>query len=157
MLQWNVGHCIESVDQVYLYLCLYSAFCASYFVILFPSTQCQVVPSCSNGMWAIAWNWLTKCICICICFFVICILYFPPHDAEGMVVPLLLQWNVCHCMELVDLLYVYFAFYVFLYTIQGGALLLQWNLGFCMELVDHVCLFLYLFFPPHNARWCPPA
>ena len=22
-------------------------------------TQCQVVPSCSNGMWTIAWNWLT--------------------------------------------------------------------------------------------------
>ena len=27
-------------------------------------TQCQVVPSCWIGMWAIAWNWLTKCIYI---------------------------------------------------------------------------------------------
>ena len=37
-------------------------------------TQCQVVPSCWSGMWAIAWNWLTKCICICVC-----ILYFAFH------------------------------------------------------------------------------
>ena len=126
----------------------------------------MVVPSCCNGMLAIAWNWLTSCICIlhfvfsstqykvvpscsngmwafawnwltkCIC---ICILYFVSCIFLHTIPggALLLQWNLGNHVFFVFVFESVFCICIFLLTIPDGALLPEWNVGHCMELVDH--------------------